>query len=93
MIGLSMSSSAYVGLYAPTNVCDVFVVEDLDRLHRVADDEAVEGHHHRQQHVGMLGDAHRLDHVVVGFLGVLARRSGSSRRRGRPSSRSGRSGC
>ena len=49
----------------------VVVREELDRLGRVGDREAVEADEHRQQDVGVLGDPRRDDHQVVRLLRVL----------------------
>ena len=58
-----------LGLVLADESLDRPVVEHLHSLHAVAGDETVLHDHHRQQET--LGDAHRLDDVVVDLLGVL----------------------
>ena len=49
------------------------VLQQLDVFHCVAGDETVLADHDREHDVFVLGDAVRLDHVVVGFLVVLGK--------------------
>ena len=52
-------------------VGDRSIPKDLYALNSMAGDEAILADSHRQQHIRMLADAHRLNQIVVGLLAVL----------------------
>ena len=47
------------------------ISEHLYSFHGVADTEAIETDHDRQEDPRMLGNTHCHEHVVINFLGVL----------------------
>ncbi len=64
---------------AADKVLDTGVVGYFDQLYRVASDESVLHHHHRQQKIRVLSDPHRLNRIVIGFLAGLGKEVNPSR--------------